>query len=360
MIGSKCFPKDKRYGIAAQFQGEFLFGNPNFMIYRPTDRRIDRLIHLLVENATVVLPGPKIAAEISVARSTVWKWVEKMRSLGVDIQGYPASGYRLRKLPDLLAPSLVRAELGECPIGHKLIHYFVVDSTNTVAMELAANGVAHGTVVVAEEQTAGRGRFGRAWYSQKSAGIYASIVLRPPLPPSAAPILTLCAGLAARQAVQAETALAVDIRWPNDLLLGGRKAGGILTEMNAELDRVHAVVIGIGLNVNHEIMPPELANTATSLRIVSGKTCSRIRLLAALLKQTEVFYSRLLSEGGAAIAREWEAASSFASGKRVRVRQGSGESIGTTCGLEPSGALRVHFEDGRVDALSSGEVLEVK
>jgi len=330
------------------------------MTNQPTDRRIDRLIHLLVENATVVLPGPKIADEIGVTRSTVWMWVEKLRSLGVDIQGHHSSGYELRKLPDVLTPSLVRAELGECSLGRKVIHYFTVDSTNTVAMNLAANGAAHGTVVVAEEQTTGRGRFGRVWYSEKSAGIYISVILRPALAPSAAPALTLAAGLAARQAIETAMGIAPDIRWPNDLLVNGKKAGGILTEMSAEMDCVHAVVVGIGLNVNHQALPPELSALATSLRIEGGKSYSRLALLASLLKQMEIFYNLLLEQGSETIARRWEASSSFARGKRVRVRRGNGEGFGTTAGLEPTGALRVSFDDGHLEALVAGEVLELK
>lgn len=330
------------------------------MTSQPTDRRIDRLIRLLVENATVVLPGPKIAAEIGVTRSTVWKWVEKLRSLGVDIQGHPSSGYQLRKLADVLMPSVLGAELGDCSLGRKVVHYFTVGSTNTVAMSLAAGGTAHGTVVVAEEQTAGRGRFGRAWYSQKSAGIYASIILRPPLAPPQASALTLTAGLAAQQAIEMATGMTPDIRWPNDLLMSGKKLAGILTELSAEVDRVHAVVVGIGINVNHEVLPPELASVATSLRIETGKSYSRPALLANLLKQMEIFYNLLVETGSETIAQRWEASSSFARGKRVRVRLGGKQDCGTTAGLDRTGALRVRFDDGRMDALIAGEVSELK
>lgn len=326
---------------------------------QPTSRRIDQLIRLLVENATVVMPGPKIAEEIGVTRSTVWMWIEKLRALGVEIQGYPATGYQIRKLPDILTPSLVHAELGEYEIGKKIIHYFLTDSTNTVALGFAAEGAPHGTVVVAEEQSGGRGRFGRSWHSEKSSGIYVSIILRPALAPACAPILTLMAGLAARQAVESASGIAPDIRWPNDLMLNNKKMGGILTEMSAELDRIHFVVIGIGLNVNHREMPLDLKPIATSLRIESGRSCSRIHLLAALLKEMQHFYSMLIEEGSAAITKQWESASSFARGKRIRVRLNSGETFGTTQGLESNGALRVRYDDGREEALISGEVAEL-
>jgi BirA family biotin operon repressor/biotin-[acetyl-CoA-carboxylase] ligase len=325
-----------------------------------TDRKIDKLIYLLVKNATVIVPGPKIASEIGVTRSTVWMYIEKLRALGVEIKGHTASGYQLQKLPDILAPSLIRPELGENQIGHRIVHYFRTDSTNNVALELAAQGAEHGTVVVAEEQTAGRGRLGRDWYSEKSSGIYASIILRPPLAPAAASVLTLLAGVAVHQAVRSTTGLPVDIRWPNDLLINGKKVCGILTEMSAELDRLHAVVLGIGLNVNHREMPASLKQIATSLRMEGRKIYSRAQILAALLKELEKKYRLLLDDGSAAIAQAWAAASSYAEGKRIRVLSGSDEFAATTAGLEPNGALRIRREDGREESLVSGEITEVK
>jgi len=330
---------------------------------RSTDRRIDKLIHLLVTNATIVVPGPKIASEIGVTRATVWTWIEKLRALGVEIRGHPSSGYQMRKLPDVLVPSLIRPELGDIEIGRRIIHYFKIDSTNDAALALAAadrSNTSHGTVVVAEEQTAGRGRLGRTWYSEKSAGIYSSVILRPPLSPAAAPALTLMAGVAAHAAVTATTGLRVDIRWPNDLLVEGKKISGILTEMNAEVDRVHAVVIGIGINVNHQQMPAELKSIAASLRMVGGKVYSRAQVFIALLRELDRHYRLLLAEGSAAIARRWAAASTYAEGKRIRVLTNSGGFTATTLGLEPTGALRIRRDDGSDDVLVSGEVIEVK
>jgi len=325
-----------------------------------TDRKIDRLIHLLVRNATVVVPGPKIAAEIGVTRFTVWSWIESLRALGVEIRGVPREGYQLLTVPDILAPSLLRAELGECSIGRNIVHYFRTESTNAVALRLAAEGAEHGTVVVAEEQTAGRGRLGRAWYSEKASGIYTSVILRPPLPPTAAPVLTLMGGLAIQKAVSGSTGLAADIRWPNDVLIGGKKVCGILTEMSAEVDRLHAVVLGIGLNVNHSQMPPELEETATSLRMEAHRAISRVQVLVALLHELDRYYQLLLASGPRAISERWEGASSFAYGKRVRILIAGGPAQATTCGLEPSGALKVQYDDGRQESLIAGEVTELK
>jgi BirA family transcriptional regulator, biotin operon repressor / biotin---[acetyl-CoA-carboxylase] ligase len=325
-----------------------------------TDRRIDKLIQLLVENATVVVPGPKIADEIGVTRSTVWEWIEKLRGLGVEIKGHQATGYQLARLPDLLVPSLLRKEIGDGEIGHKVVHYFRAESTNTIALQMAAQGAAHGTVVVAEEQTAGRGRFGRVWYSEKSSGIYTSIILRPPLPPWVAPVITLMAGVAAREGIERATGLAPDIRWPNDLMLDGKKLCGILTEMSAEVDRLHAVVVGIGINVNHTEIPEELASIATSLRLQGGKVYSRVQVMAALLRQMEQQYQSLLKDGNESITRRWAATSSYAQGKRVRVATGREEFHATTIGLDISGALRIRRDDGCEEPLVAGEIVEVK
>jgi BirA family transcriptional regulator, biotin operon repressor / biotin---[acetyl-CoA-carboxylase] ligase len=325
-----------------------------------TDRKIDKLVNLFVKNATVVIPGPKIASEIGVTRSTVWDYIERLRELGVDIKGHPATGYQLRKLPDLLLPSLIRPELGDHEIGQRLVHFFRTGSTNDDAFKLAMRGAPHGTVIVAEEQTAGRGRYGRPWVSEKSMGIYSSTLLRPPLSPAAAPILSLAAGVAVHRAIASVTGLAPDIRWPNDVLLNGKKVSGILTEMQAELDRMHAVVLGIGINVNQREMPPEIRAIATSLRRETGVVYSRAQVLVAMLKELDRAYKMLLAEGNAAVLEAFTEASSFARGKRIRVSTGAEQFEATTAGLEPSGALRVTRDDGREETLVAGEIFEVK
>ncbi len=325
-----------------------------------TDHRIDRLVHLLVKNATVLVPGPKIASEIGVSRSTVWMWIEKLRALGVAIKGHPRGGYQLQKLPDILVPSLVRSEPLHGEIGHKIIHYFRAESTNTVALELSPHDGPHGTVVIAEEQTAGRGRMGRTWYSEKSSGIYVSILLRPPLSPAAAPILTLLAGIAACEAIRSVTGLSVDIRWPNDLLVNGKKVCGILTEMQAEVDRLHRVVLGIGINVNHHEMPEELRPIATSLAIEGGQRYSRLQILVALLRELEHFYHLFLKDGNAAIIRHWTSASTYAEGKRVRIKTRAGEFSVTTAGLDLTGALKIRYDDGKEELFVAGEISEIK
>src|ERR1700686_3053355 len=167
--------------------------------------------------------------------------------------------------------------------GKHVYHFFKTDSTNRVALELGHAGEPEGAVVLAEEQTAGKGRAGRAWQSERAAGIYVSLLLRPRLAPVQAPLLTMMAGLSAHTAIQAQTGLAVDLKWPNDLLIGGKKGGGILRGMYAEPAQVRFVIVGIGLNVNQEKFPSELSASATSLRVESGRPQSRLELLGRLL-----------------------------------------------------------------------------
>jgi BirA family transcriptional regulator, biotin operon repressor / biotin---[acetyl-CoA-carboxylase] ligase len=324
-----------------------------------TDRRIDALLTLLAENSTIVVSGPKIAKEIGVTRQQVWRWVQQLRALGVRVKGHPRTGYHIERVPDILVPQMLSHRLFGTAFARRIYHFFKVDSTNTVAMRLGEEGEPHGAVVLAEEQTAGRGRAGRSWISEKSAGIHCTVLLRPPISPAHAPILTLVAGLAARDAAAEELGVAPDIRWPNDLLVRGRKFSGILTEMHAEPDRVHYAVVGIGINVNQTKMPGELGEIATSLRIETGKIHSRLELLIRLLRHLDRYYNRFLAEGGEPILRRFAEVSSYFQGKRVRITTATETFTGTTAGLEASGVLRVTRDDGRgTEPVLSGDVAE--
>src|ERR1700730_5246864 len=262
-----------------------------------TDRRIASLLALLAENATIVISGARIAREIGVSRSTVWRWVTRLRELGVRVKGQLHTGYFLEKVPDILSPDTLRQRLKGSLFGKRIYHFFKVDSTNRVALGLGHAGEPEGAVVLAEEQTAGRGRAGRAWYSERAAGIYVTLLLRPRLAPVEAPLLTMMAGLSAHAAIQAQTGLSVDLKWPNDLMIAGKKTGGILTEMHAEPAQVRFVIVGLGLNVNQEKFPSELSASATSLRVESGRPQSRLELLVRLLREFENDYNRFLTEG---------------------------------------------------------------
>jgi BirA family transcriptional regulator, biotin operon repressor / biotin---[acetyl-CoA-carboxylase] ligase len=324
-----------------------------------TDRRIDALLTLLAENTTIVISGAKIAKEIGVTRQQVWRWIEKLRALGVKLQGHPRTGYHIERMPDILVPQLLSHRLYGTPFARRIYHFFKVDSTNTVAMHLGEEGEPHGAVVLAEEQSAGRGRAGRKWISEKSSGISCSLLLRPAIPTSHAPLLTLVAGLAARDAAAEDLANAPDIRWPNDLLVRGKKFCGILTEMRAEPDRMHSAVVGIGMNVNQTKMPAEISDIATSLRIETGKVHSRLELLVRLLRHFDRYYNQFLAEGSAPIIRRFSQVSSYAQGKRVRITTATESYTGSTAGLEPSGVLRVARDDGRgIELVLSGDVQE--
>jgi BirA family biotin operon repressor/biotin-[acetyl-CoA-carboxylase] ligase len=314
-----------------------------------------------MSHATVVVSGTKIAEEIGTSRSEVWRMIQQLRERGVDVAGHPANGYQLRAVPDLLLPEMLAASLKGTIFGKnaskQIHHYYKIGSTNSEAMRAASEGAPEGSVFLAEEQLSGRGRGGHTWHSARSTGIYCSVILRPAMPPSDALIFSLAAGLAVRAAV-AEIApqLPVDLKWPNDALLGGKKFCGILTEMNAEATRVRHLVVGIGINVNQAKFPAELRDIATSLRLETGTEWSRVELSAALLKSLDREYRSLVESEGArnAILRRFEESSLSVRGQKVRIDENGGLA-GITEGLDERGFLRVRTED-RLQTVVSGTV----
>jgi len=322
-----------------------------------TDVRLGRIVRLLVDHATVVVSGTKLASEIDTSRSEVWRLIQQLRQLGVDIGGHPATGYSLNSMPDLLLPDILAPQLHGTIFGKHIHHYYKIGSTNSAAMEAAAEGAPEGSVFLAEQQTAGRGRGGHQWHSARSVGIYCSLVLRPPLPPSEVLILSLAAGLAMRAAVQEiDDRMVPDLKWPNDLLISGKKFCGILTEMNAEVTRVRYVVVGIGINVNQASFPADLQSSATSLRMASGTEQSRLQLCAALLKSLDREYRQLLENPDAreSILRRFSEQSSTVRGTEVRVEENGGFE-GLTEGLDARGFLQVRTAQG-VRTVLSGTV----
>lgn len=321
-------------------------------MHKATDVRLGRIVRLLMDHAIVVVSGTKIAEEIGTSRSEVWRLIQQLRGLGVDVAGHPATGYQLRAVPDLLLPEMLAPLLKGTIFGRNFAkqvhHYYKIGSTNLEAMQAAAEGAPEGSVFLAEEQLAGRGRGAHTWHSARSTGIYCSVILRPAMPPSDALIFSLAAGLVVRAAV-AEIApqLLVDLKWPNDLLLGGKKFCGILTEMNAEATRVRHLVVGVGINVNQVKFPAELREIATSLRIETGTEWSRVELCAALLKSLDREYRSLVEDAGArdAILRRFEESSSSVRGRKVSVEEDAGLT-GVTEGLDERGFLRVRTADG--------------
>jgi BirA family biotin operon repressor/biotin-[acetyl-CoA-carboxylase] ligase len=311
-----------------------------------------------MEHATVVVSGTKIAQEISSNRSEVWRLIQQLRGLGVDVAGHPATGYQLRSVPDLLLPEILRPLLRGTIFDTHLHHFYKIGSTNTAAMAAAAEGVPQGSVFLAEEQLAGRGRGANTWQSPRSTGIYCSVVLRPTLPPSQVLALSLAAGLAVRAAIeQVDSRVTADLKWPNDVLIGGKKVCGILTEMNAEATSVRYIVVGVGINVNQASFPKDLP--ATSLRMATGSEWSRVDLVAALLKSLDREYRHLLEDSDAqeSILRRFAENSSWVQGKAVRIEENGSAFEGTTEGLDARGFLQVRTDRG-VQTVLSGTVRE--
>jgi len=326
--------------------------------HQPTDLRLGHIVRLLMEHATVVVSGTKIAQEISSSRSEVWRLIQQLRSMGVDVAGHPATGYQLRAVPDLLLPEILHPLLRGTIFGAHLHHFYKIGSTNTAAMAAAAEGAPEGSVFLAEEQTAGRGRGANSWQSPRSMGIYCSVVLRPAQPPSEVLVLSLAAGLAVRAAIQqVDSRVNADLKWPNDVLIGRNKVSGILTEMNAEATRVRCVVVGVGVNVNQGSFPKDLS--ATSLRLETGSEWSRVELAAALLKSLDREYRQLTGdpEARSSILRRFTENSSWVNGRFVRIEENGASFEGTTEGLDERGFLLVRMESG-VKTVLSGTVRE--
>jgi BirA family transcriptional regulator, biotin operon repressor / biotin---[acetyl-CoA-carboxylase] ligase len=329
-------------------------------VHKATDARLGRIVRLLMDHATVVVSGTKIADEIGTGRSEVWRLIQQLRGFGVDVAGHPATGYRLRAVPDLLLPEILAPTVKGTIFAKQIHHYYKIGSTNSEAMRSAAEGAPEGSVLLAEEQLAGRGRGAHGWHSPHSTGIYCSLILRPAMAPSDALIFSLAAGLAVQSAVsEIAPQLNPDLKWPNDLLLGGKKFCGILTEMNAEATQVRYLVVGIGINVNQSKFPADLRELATSLRIESGTECSRVELLGALLKSLDREYRALANEAGArqSILRRFEQGSSSVRGRKIQVEEN--ESLdGVTEGLDAHGFLKVRTAEGPRTVLSGTVRLE--
>jgi BirA family biotin operon repressor/biotin-[acetyl-CoA-carboxylase] ligase len=312
---------------------------------------------LLTDHASVIVSGTKIADEIGITRSEVWRLIQQLRQLGVDVAGHPATGYQLRAVPDLLLPDVIVPLIQGTLFSKHLHHYYKIESTNTAAMEAAAASAPEGTVFFAEEQTAGRGRGSNTWASARSTGIYCSAILRPTLPPADVLVLSLAVGLAVHSAVrEINPGISPDLKWPNDVLLDGKKFCGILTEMNAEPTRVRHIVVGIGINVNQTSFPADLRDRATSLKIATGTEWSRVELAAALLKFLDREYRALLQAPHSAgpILRRFVQNSSWVRGREVTIEE-NGDFTGTTDGLDDRGFLRIRTASG-VRTVLSGTV----
>lgn len=316
-----------------------------------------RVLNVLRERNDFV-SGSEIAEVLSISRNAVWKHIETLKAGGYRIESLHSRGYRLLSVPDRLTEDELTAHLGTSWLGRSLACREVTGSTNSDAAELGRGGAPEGSVVVADAQTAGRGRLGRSWVSEPGLNLYLSVLLRPEILPSEAPQLSLVAGVAVAAALES-VGVRPQIKWPNDVLLGGRKVCGILTEIEAEADRVSFVVVGLGVNLNSRLhdFPEELHDKATSLRIESGEAVDRAPVAARVLGELERYYALFRDGGFAAVAPEWERRTALV-GRELTV-SGAGEVVtGMYAGVDTDGALLLDASDtkGGVRRVLAGDV----
>jgi BirA family biotin operon repressor/biotin-[acetyl-CoA-carboxylase] ligase len=302
--------------------------------------------------------GADLAEQLGVSRAAIWGRIEELRRLGYEIEAGPHFGYRLVSVPDVLHADDLLARLGKTKvIGRDIRVFEQTTSTNDVIEKLARDGVKEGAVVFAESQTKGRGRLGRKWISPERKGLWFSVLLRPDLRPQETTQLTVASATALRRAIQSETGLRPEIKWPNDIVIGGKKVAGILTELSAELDKVRHVILGIGVDVNLGAgeFPPELRKLATSLKIESGKMISRAGLATAILRELDSDYARICGGFFADVADEWQDHCKTI-GRQVTIQIGERRIRGRAESLDDDGALLLRTDHGRLERITGGDV----
>lgn len=300
--------------------------------------------------------GEDLGRTIGISRTAIWKYIKELRHAGYQIDSSPNKGYLLVSAPDNPFPEEIKAGLNTRVLGKTVVFHKEVASTQDVAKSLAAQGADEGTVVVAETQSGGRGRIGRAW-SSPSGGIYFSIILRPNIRPTEALRLPLIAGIAVARAIAFLTELKPKLKWPNDIIINGRKAGGILTEMSAEVDRLDWVIIGIGLNVNTppESFPSDIEDTSISLMEAEGGYIPRVKLLQHILRELESLLDIFHKSGFEPLRTQWKDISNTI-GETVKVISGSEEIIGHAIDIDSDGALILEKNDGTKERIIAGDV----
>ncbi len=315
-----------------------------------------KILDMLKQQQTWV-SGEQLCRELGVSRTAVWKHIGSLREDGYDIEARANLGYRLRRVPDTPFPAEVIAGLDTAVVGRRVEYYPEVASTNEEARQLAQAGCAEGTVVVADAQNGGKGRMGRGWFSPRAKGLWFSVVLRPPVNPMETPQVTMVAAVAVAAALREHTGVRAGIKWPNDILVKGRKICGILVELNAEADRVNFMVAGVGLNVNvaRDEFPPEVRDTATSLLQETGRHVPRVPLFRAVLAQLDRWYGRWLEEGFASVLDAWRRLC-VTLDCPVTVHTMRDSFHGHALDVDETGALLVRTPEGQIKRLLAGEV----
>lgn len=315
----------------------------------------DQILNILKEAHGGFVSGESLSQALQCSRTAIWKHIEELREEGYSFEAVRRSGYRLLSSPDIPYPEEVKSGLSTTFMGQH-IHYFPsIASTQIEVHSLAKEGAPEGTVVIADQQVGGKGRLGRTWHSPPGTNISMSLLLRPQLELHRCPQLTLLAAVAIVEAIRVLTELPVVIKWPNDILLNGKKICGILTELSAESDRINYLVIGIGINVNTPSFPEELASIATSLMIEKQHKLPRVALIQTLLKKLEDLYLLYLKEGFAPIKAQWEGYA-ISIGRRVTVRQLKGTMVGLAIGIDDEGVLLVQKDDGEIEKVYSADI----
>lgn len=319
----------------------------------------EMILSFLAEGGTDFISGATLSDKLGLSRTAVWKHVETLRRLGYTIEAQPARGYRLLQIPDRLTALEVSPLLATRELGRTLHHFETLPSTNAQAFELAQDGALNGEVVIAEAQTAGKGRRGRSWVSPAHKNLSMSVILKPEISPARAPEVTLVAAVALAETLN-EAGAQAQIKWPNDVQLEGRKVAGILTELSADTERVHFVVLGIGVNLNTEPgdFPDDLRELATSVSIMRGQPVPRALFTAALLTKLETWLDAWQEDGFGAVRERWKALSSIL-GKDVLVRSDSKELRGVAEDIDDAGALLLRV-DGRIERVLAGDVEQVR
>ncbi|GAB6990270.1 biotin--[acetyl-CoA-carboxylase] ligase [Paenibacillus pini] len=318
----------------------------------------ETLLHIFSQHPETFVSGEEISRSLSISRTAVWKQINKLREAGYEFEAVPHKGYRMVSKPDAIQPVALIQALGTSMMGSRLKVLGSTTSTQDEARALAEDGAPEGTLVIAEEQTGGKGRLGRKWFSPAGKGVWMSLILRPNQPLQDTPQLTLLAGVAVCRAVRKMTGLDAGIKWPNDLLVDRRKICGILLESAAEEEHVRYCIVGIGISVNLDETdyPPELQGVATSLKIASGTTVDRTQLIAAVMVEFETLYELYCSQGFQPIASLWEALS-VTLGESVTIKNIYGDEVhGVAAGISAAGALLVDMGDGRQVPVFSGDV----
>ena len=301
--------------------------------------------------------GDQIASRLGVTRQALWKHIQELKESGFDIVAVPHLGYRLESSPDRLFDFEVSRNLSTEFIGKKIYYFDCLASTMDVAMQLGIKGASEGTLVLSESQTKGKGRLGRNWFSPKHKGIYLSLILKPKMLPSQASMLTLLSAVSICEAIKGIVALDVNIKWPNDILLGNKKIGGILTELNAEMDKINFVIIGIGLNVNND--KKTLISGATSLKEAKKEQINRVNLLQEVLRKIEGNYALLHKKGAQPIIEKWRE-HSITLGRRVKVYCQKEHIEGEAFDIDKDGGLLIRKDSGVTEKVMAGDVVHCR